>query len=66
MEEKSNEQPTISRPKDKSLEAYKAWVKELAGRFTTHKYKVNLTEKEWIESWKEYWAGKSTGQKDSS
>jgi hypothetical protein len=60
MEEKSNKKPTRSRPKDKSLEAYKAWVRELSGRFTTQEHEINLTEKEWIESWKEYWEARPT------
>jgi hypothetical protein len=59
MENKSNGKPTSTRPKDRSLEAYKAWVKDLVKRFTTQKDELNLSEKEWIESWKEYWEEKS-------
>jgi hypothetical protein len=60
MEEKSNEKPTLSRPKDKSLEAYKDWIKELARKFTTQEHEIDLTEKEWIESWEEYWEARPT------
>ena len=60
MEEKSNEKSTLSRPKDRSLEAYKAWVKELGSMFMTQEYEINLTEKEWIESWEEYWEARPT------
>ena len=60
MEEKSNEKPTLSRPKDKSLEAYKDSIKELARKFTTQEHEIDLTEKEWIESWEEYWEARPT------
>jgi hypothetical protein len=59
MEKKSNEKQTATRPKDKSFEAYKAWVKDLVERFTTSKHELDLTEKEWRESWQEYWKEKS-------
>jgi hypothetical protein len=61
MKDKSSEKPTRSSPKDKSLEAYKVWIQELARRFTTQKYEVDLTDGEWVVSWKEYWREKSTG-----
>ena len=47
-----------SRPKDQSLAAYKAWIIEIAAQLTTKKTMVELTEQEWIESWKEYWQQK--------
>lgn len=48
---------TFSRPKDKSLEAYKAWMSEIAARLTTQK-SIKLTEAEWRKSWKDFWQQK--------
>jgi sulfur relay (sulfurtransferase) DsrC/TusE family protein len=47
----------FSRPKDKSLEAYKAWISEIAARLTTQK-SIKLTEEEWRKSWKDFWQQK--------
>ena len=47
-----------SRPKDRSFEAYKAWITEIAERLTTDKNKLKMTEAEWIQSWKEFWKQK--------
>ena len=55
METKENNGGKLSRPKDRSLEAYKAWVIEIAQRLTTQKTMIELTEDEWRKSWKEYW-----------
>ena len=45
----------VSRPSDKSLAAFKKWIldttKSLGGS-----EKDDLTEKEWRESWKEFWS----------
>ena len=55
MENKSDERPTVPGPKDRSLEAFKAWIKELIDRFTSQKNEIILTEEEWVRYWKEYW-----------
>lgn len=55
MQWKPNKKVDVSLPKDRSLKAYKAWVKELANRLT--KTEFELTEEEWIENWKEFWRG---------
>ncbi len=47
-----------SRPMDRSLESYKAWMTEIAKRLTTQKTTISLTEREWIENWKEFWRQK--------
>jgi hypothetical protein len=59
METQLNNKVTFSRPKDKSVEAYKAWIMEIAERLTTEKNKIQLTEAEWRLHWKEYWTEKS-------
>jgi hypothetical protein len=56
MEKKPGNKVALSLPKDKSLEAYKEWVKDIAKRLT--KTEFLLSEQEWIESWKEFWKAK--------
>jgi hypothetical protein len=46
MEDKSFKKVTVFRPKDESLEAYKAWMTELARNLTTDT--IKWTEEEWI------------------
>jgi len=41
METQLNSKVTFSRPKDKSVGAYKAWIMEIAERLTTEKIKSN-------------------------
>lgn len=48
-----------SRPKDRSLEAYKDWIHEIARRLTTRSTQIELTEAEWIVFWKDFWKEKS-------
>jgi len=59
METQPNNKVTFSRPKDKSVEAYKAWIMEIAERLTTAKNKIELTEAEWLLNWREYWKEKT-------
>lgn len=61
MESRTYKKFTVSRPKDKSLEAYKAWMTELAERLTTEKTEIKWMEKEWIENWKKFWQEKPPG-----
>ena len=55
MENKPDKKVVVSLPKDKSLEAYKEWVIDLAKRLTKNEFV--LSEQEWIENWKEFWRG---------
>lgn len=59
MENKPYKTVTVSRPKDNSLEAYKAWMMDLAKMLTTDT--IKWTEEEWIANWKKYWKEKSGG-----
>lgn len=59
MENNLNQRITASRPVDKSVEAYKAWILEIAKRLTTDPSKIQLTEAEWIASRTEFWNEKS-------
>jgi len=56
MEKNPGKNVDLSLPKNKSLEAYKDWVKDIAKRLT--KTEFLLSEQEWTESWKEFWKGK--------
>ena len=59
METTLNKSLTLSRPKDRSVEAYKAWMMEIASRLTTEPKAIKLTQAEWVASWKEFWTEKS-------
>ena len=54
MENLLHQKTNLSRTKDKSLEAYKAWIMEIARRLTTAETEIKLTEQEWIENWKAF------------
>ena len=58
MKSQTIERVTMSRPKDRSLDAFKAWIMDIAGRLTTAKDGVRLTEAEWAEFWKDFWKEK--------
>jgi hypothetical protein len=58
METRPEKRDPPSRPRDRSLESYKVWIADIADRLTTDKSKLNMTEAEWIQSWKEYWKQK--------
>ena len=45
---------TVSRTNDRSLEAYKARIMEIAKRLTTQETEFKLTEEQWIENWKAF------------
>jgi hypothetical protein len=46
---------SIARPKDKSLEAYKTWMLEIASQLSTERTEIQWTEEQWTEKWKKYW-----------
>ena len=46
---------TLSRPKDKSLEAFKAWIKEINKKFGG---KETLTDAQYEAGWKKFWGNK--------
>jgi len=55
MKSQLSEKGPLSRPKDRSLAAYKDWITDTAQRLTTEKSVIKLTEGEWIVNWKEFW-----------
>ena len=61
MDNKPYKQFNVSRPKDRSLEAYKAWIMELAKKITTGRATVKWTEEEWIAHWEKFWKERPNG-----
>jgi hypothetical protein len=57
-----NSQPadraSLTGPYDRSLDAYKTWILEIARRLTTEHSTLKLTEEEWVMYWKEFWKEK--------
>jgi hypothetical protein len=51
-----------SRPKDKSLQAYKDWITSVVNRINPDAEET-MTESQWEEHWKEFWS-KAEGVKD--
>ncbi len=58
MENKQYKSITVTGPKDRSLEAYKAWMMDMANMLTTQPTEIRWTEEEWITNWKKYWGKK--------
>jgi len=52
---------TLSRPKNKSLKSYKAWIMSLTAALSGNPEKDDMTQEEWTEAWKDFW-GKSAGK----
>jgi sulfur relay (sulfurtransferase) DsrC/TusE family protein len=57
---KVNQGVLLSQPKDKSLEAFKAWMQEMTKHLTgREKTDGTITEEEWIQYHKNFWAKNS-------
>lgn len=61
MDHRPHKKFIVSRPKDESLDAYKAWMTEIAKRLTADKTGIKWTEEEWIAKWKKFWQEKPPG-----
>lgn len=46
----------LSRPKDTSLQAYKAWILEIAEKMTGKPAVNNLSDDQWVKKWQEFWS----------
>lgn len=55
---------TFSRPKDKSLQAYKDWISRLT-HLLNPDAEDTMTEEEWGAAWKKFWS-KVDGESDNS
>lgn len=58
MDDKPYKTIFVSRPTDKSLEAYKEWIKELARQVQAGAVEVKWSDEEWIANWKKFWKEK--------
>ena len=58
MKSQTTDRETMSGPKDQSLNAYKAWIRDIARRLTTTKSAIELTEAEWTAYWQDFWKEK--------
>lgn len=59
-DENKQPQPSLSRPKDNSLESYKAWIKEITLSLNPQA-EMTLTDKEYEDGWKRFWAKAESG-----
>jgi hypothetical protein len=46
----------FSRPRDKSLQAYKAWILNTLKRINPDAKDDSMTEEKWIEHWQKFWS----------
>ena len=53
MESQLRIKTNASHPKDRSLEAYKAWI--MQEPFAQETTRFSFSEAEWVAAWKEYW-----------
>ena len=52
----TNTKPTLSSPKDESLESFKAWIIELSERLTgVSGDDGSISEDEWKTMWEDFW-----------
>ncbi len=52
----TDQKPTLARPKDESLESFKAWITEFTARITGNSEDDgSISEDEWVRLWKEFW-----------
>ena len=47
----------LSQPKDRSLEAYKAWIREIVKHIAGKAPRKQMTDEQWEVKWKEFWRG---------
>jgi len=52
-----------SRPKDKSLQAYKDWINGIVSRLFPDAEET-MSEEKWVENWKKFWAQAEGKDKD--
>jgi hypothetical protein len=53
---------TISRPRDKSLQAFKDWILSLTEELSGKPQKDEWTDEEWTKHWKEFWGKSGKGK----
>jgi hypothetical protein len=58
MKSQTTDRVTTSGPKNQTLTAYKAWIRDIARRLTTEKSSIKLSEAEWTAHWRDFWREK--------
>ena len=58
MENKSYKRIPVLLPNERLLEAYKAWMTELAKQLSPEKAEINWIEEEWNANWEKFWKEK--------
>jgi hypothetical protein len=58
MNSETTKQVFSSHPRDKSLDAFKTWIIDIARRLTTEKSTIEFTEAEWTAFWRDFWREK--------
>jgi hypothetical protein len=56
MENQLNKMTAVSRPKDNSLESYKAWIMRVDQPRSQENTKKIFTDAELAAGWREYWS----------
>jgi hypothetical protein len=47
---------SYSRPRDKSLQAFKDWIQNMVKRLNPDAHESPISEEEWTEDWKKFWS----------
>ena len=56
----SKPQLILGRPKDRSLKAYKAFVRDFGKALVGDGFEDDMSEAEWREGWQAFWADEPT------
>jgi hypothetical protein len=54
------DKPLLSRPKDRTLQAFKEWMEEIGDKLLPKDAPRVMTEKDWERLWKEFWSEADT------
>ena len=55
-QDEEEEKRFLSRPKDRTLEAYKAWMTEIIDRMLPSDNPRVMTDQDWEDGWKIFWS----------
>jgi len=51
----TDKKPSLSRPKDRTLESFKAWMNEIVNSLAPDAPEGDNSEEHWIALWKKFW-----------
>ena len=55
MQDEQPKKPIFSRPKDRSLEAFKSWIGNMVDKIKPGVEDNSMSEQDWIEAHKAFW-----------